>query len=277
MKTNTYLGLISIQLAATNIQHNRLARQQAQRDEMQQQLAHDANEIAQNAHFAHWRQTPDGQHFERWRHAALDITAVAHDRNHAWAAIREATLASEIANSAEPAIDNTDLRKHMLAYGITAGVFWLLSFILVGVSPEPGTEGPMTYIVGVCGALAIAATTLLIVTSRKPRKRHEEAHRSIEHTAHARALARYGQFSSWHTAMTGDQIHDAIVAINDTIARGHRNFPAPTELQQLRPLLDTRIPDTFPNGLPNEAHQLLDVFARENREKATQLEAARLS
>lgn len=77
--------------------------------------------------------------------------------------------------------------------------------------------------------------------------------------------------------MTLEQIQDIALAIDDTIAQGPRDFPSPRDLQPLLPVLATRTPEVFPADLPDEARQLLDVFARENQEKAARLEALRLA
>lgn len=146
MKTNTYLGLISLQLGATNIQHSQLAARQAERDAEQRQLTREANEVAQKAYYAQWRQTPEGQHFERWREAALDITALVRDRNDAWTAIREAILSIEIANVPEPSATDTDLRKPKRVYSVVATALWVIAFILIGASPDP--DSPMEQVGG---------------------------------------------------------------------------------------------------------------------------------
>ncbi|PWH05207.1 hypothetical protein DEO23_14095 [Brachybacterium endophyticum] len=274
MKTNTYLGLVSLQMAGMTIQKNRLAKEQADRDAELQRITQESAQVSQNAHFAQWRTTPEGQHFQHWKNHARDTAATIQARDDAWNAILDTAI-----NNARDTVDTNpgrhpSLDKKIRNYAIATGATWILAFILVGISD--GSETPLGFLGGVIGLLAIIATVLLVLTIRQRGQLRTDAHADALLEAETNARARYGNSPSWHTSLSLGHLDDAARKITAQITNGPREFPAPSDLLPLASLYSTRAVGTYPTDLPSEAQQLLDVFATEDRQRIQQLQEAQL-
>ena len=165
MKTNTYLGLMSLQLAGSTLQQNRLAKEQAERDRELQRITSEAAQAAQNAHYAQWRVTPEGQQFEAWKSVAAPASETILARNDIWNAVRNGSIESARANAQAGPVNDDDIRKKTRIYGIATAALWTLAILLVGIAGQ--SEGALTALGGVFCLAAIAATILLILNVKK--------------------------------------------------------------------------------------------------------------
>lgn len=275
MKTNTYLGLIGLQLGMGALQQNALDEKQAARDAEQLALTEQAAKTAQSAHYAQWRQTPDGRHFETWRDAALDITTTVRNRNDAWRAIWDATLATELEQAQQPA-DVSKPKRRLTIATVATGTLWLLALLLVGPTDPNSIAANIGTGFAVIGLIPLALIIISVFQIRQRRTIHDANTGQAAHQAHAN---RYGSSSipSWHPNLSYGRIIDVTAMIDATIMSGPRDFPAPSALQPLRPLLATNAKNKFPTALPFEARKLLDVFDQEDQEKIGRLEATHLA
>lgn len=274
MKTNTYLGLMSLQLAGSTLQQNRLAKEQAERDRELQRITSEAAQAAQNAHYAQWRVTPEGQQFEAWKSAAAPTSETILARNDIWNAVRNGSIENARANAQTGPVNDDDIRKKTRIYGIATATLWILAILLVGIDGQ--TEGALTTLGGVFGLAAIAATILLILNVRKGGQRRSAAQSNAVAAAEQEANARYGNSPSWHTSLTLERLQEVAHLVTDTITRGPREFPAPSTLPPLAPLYSTRPLSSFPTELPEEARQLLEIFASEDEDRLAELQKAQL-
>lgn len=274
MKTNTYLGLMSLQMAGMTFQQNRLAKEQAERDLELQRITNEAAQTAQNAHYAQWRVTPEGQQFETWKAAAAPTAETTLARNDIWNAVRDTSIENARAHAQAAPVDVDDIRQKTRTYGIATAILWILAFLLVGISGQ--NEGPLATLGGLLAIAAIVMTVLLILNIRKTGKRRTDAQANAHTAAEREAHARYGNNPSWHTSLTLERLDEAPRLLTDTITRGPREFPAPSSLPPLAPLYSTRPLDSFPATLPSEARQLLEIFAREDQDRINELKQAQL-
>ena len=274
MKTNTYLGLMSLQLAGSTLQQNRLAKEQAERDRELQRITSEAAQAAQNAHYAQWRVTPEGQQFEAWKSVAAPASETILARNDIWHAVRNGSIESARANAQAGPVNDDDIRKKTRIYGIATAALWTLAILLVGIAGQ--SEGALTALGGVFCLAAIAATILLILNVKKGGQRRITAQSNAVAAAEQEAHARYGNSPSWHTSLTLERLHEVAHLVTDTITRGPRELPAPSTLPPLAPLYSTRPLGNFPTDLPEEARQLLEIFASEDEERLAELQKAQL-
>lgn len=261
MKTNAYLGLIGLQLGMGALQQNGLDKKQAARDAEQRALTEQAAKTAQNAHYAQWRQTPDGQHYETWRTQALDVTATARNRNAAWRAALEAahTQALEQARGSADTSPATIEKQRSKIAGIAAAALLVLSLIVTAAGGNVGANiGAGLFLLA-----AVALTVALVYRSRANRAART-AETAAQQQAHATTGAR-----SWHPSMSVDRIDEVASQIEHVVATAAQQFPAPHTLPPLAPMLETRPP----SGDPDAAQRLLHIFHGEDAEKLKALNA----
>ena len=266
MHTNAYLGLISLQIAAGTIQKNRLDKLQGERDAETQRIAQAASDAAQNAHYAQWRQTPDGRAFETWRDQAIATTGTARSRNAAWETVRNATHARALEHATENADHSAEKAntRHLIAPLAVVALLFMGAMAGAATGSDVGLGvGAVLLLLAVIAAIPAAIFGYLIHNARNATSARIQAQ-----AGHATQQAYGGaNGASWHPHMSPERINDVAARIEHTITHAAAQYPVASALLPLTPLLATKHPSAFPSALPSDAKRLLAIFHDEDAQQ----------
>lgn len=291
MRTNTWLGLITLNQVSQQLQASNIAREQKARDEARDEAFAKAHEAALQGQFAMWVQTPDGQRFERWSEHALEASRAIDDRQAAWDLAweqdlqerREAARAEVIAKAEAEAEAKASVRRmrpqqvrniqnfgcFLFLLSIVAGIAWL---VMVVTAPEPAAgESSLTpgsviafflaLAAGVLGLLSFMIAPSDEVLVKAARKRAEQSFDA----------STFDSSFPWHANLDEGFLGERQKRIASTVETASEKFPRGDELIHLKGIYDTRPAQTDDENAPESIQRLLAAFREQDQERLAAL------
>lgn len=285
MRTNTWLGIITLNQAAQTFQNEELRKRDIARDAAFAK----AHAAAQQGQFAMWIQTPDGQRFERWSHHALEVSRAIDDRQAAWdlaweldvlerqeAAREEARAELEATTPEVPGDQKKNLRGCgfiMAALALVLGAVWIF---LVVTAPEtaPG-ESSLTAGSVVAFFLAVGAGLLALLgflASGSDTARSSKIDRDVEAAVDQNVVI---EEFPWHANPDEGFLDERQYRIAKTVETAAEKFPRAGKLLHLKGIYNTRPAQADEKDAPESIQRLLVAFREQDQERLAVLERER--
>lgn len=291
MRTNTWLGLITLNQLGQQIQAGNIAREQKARDDARDEMFAKAQEAAQQGQFAMWIQTPDGKRFERWSRHALEASRAIDDRQAAWDLAWEQDLLErkeaarpQIVSDADASLPKVSAeamqrsrRQGIVASIVTAvlGAIWLTLVMLAPTTAEGEVvTTPESVVAFMFMALAGIVAAWRLWVSRADKRRREIVDAKVE-----KALGGMEAPSgiSWHRRASAERLRQVQKMIADVVANAPAKFPRNEDLVQLAGTYDTQPPRPEDENAPEAIQRLLEAFRSEDRVRIAALGRDRIN